>query len=305
VARAVTRRDRIVKFEGGYHGHSDGLLVAAGSGATTFGVPSSAGVPDFMARNTWILPYNDAAALEDLFLKQGPNIAAVIVEPVCGNMGVVSPDDDFLKSLCELTRRHGELLIFDEVMTGFRLAWGGAQELYGINADLTCLGKIIGGGFAVGAFGGPKEFMEMVAPLGPVYQAGTLSGNPVAMAAGLATLKVLESTRPYSALARRTAGLAASIRAAAQKRKIPVQVNQAGSMFTVFFTDQPVTSYFAATQSDTRRYATFFHALLKAGVSMPPSQFEAAFVSTAHTEAVLAKAKKAFEKALDAVARMK
>lgn len=305
LARAVTKRERIVKFEGGYHGHSDGLLVAAGSGATTFGVPSSAGVPEMLARNTWVLPYNDSDALEDIFRKQGPNIAAVIVEPVCGNMGVVSPLPIFLQTLRRLTKQHGAMLIFDEVMTGFRIGWGGAQGLFQISPDLTCLGKIIGGGFPVGAVGGPKKWMEQLAPLGPVYQAGTLSGNPVAMAAGVALLSYLKSKKPYAALRKRTAALADSIEKSAKAAGVPVQVNRCESMFTVFFSDAPVHSYFDAVQSDTKRYARFFHALLDRGVYLPPSQFEAAFVSTAHDAAVIEQAQSAFRDALAEVAQPK
>ena len=301
LARAVTQRERILKFEGGYHGHSDGLLVAAGSGATTFGVPSSAGVPEMLARSTWVLPFNDIASLESIFRTQGPNIAAVMVEPVCGNMGVVAPHPLFLEKLRKLTSKYGAILIFDEVMTGFRLGWRGAQGLTNITPDITCLGKIIGGGFPVGAFGGPRRFMEMLAPLGPVYQAGTLSGNPIAMTAGLATLQTLKSKNPYASLRKKTEDLAQFIRSAGRKRQIPVQVNQVGSMFTVFFNDQPVNSYFSAIQSDTNRYASFFHALLSRGISMPPSQFEAAFISTSHSDSVLDKAKKIFEKALEAM----
>jgi glutamate-1-semialdehyde 2,1-aminomutase len=302
LARAWTNRVRIAKFEGGYHGHSDSLLVAAGSGATTFGVPSSAGVPDVLAKNTWVLPYNDVEALENLFLKQGPNIAAVIVEPVCGNMGVVTPEPAFLNALVQTAKKYGALLIFDEVMTGFRLASGGAQELFRVTPDLTCLGKIIGGGFPVGAVGGKKEIMDLLAPTGAVYQAGTLAGNPVAMAAGIATLKALRNEKPYAALDKATAHLAQALRASAQKHGVPVQVNQIGSMFTVFFTASKVSSYFQATQSNTKRYGTFFHALLDRGVYMPPSQFEAAFVSTAHTPAVMEKAREAFDAAFGAVA---
>ena len=302
LARAWTKRVRIVKFEGGYHGHSDGLLVAAGSGATTFGVPSSAGVPDFLAKNTWVLPFNDIDALENLFLRQGINVAAVIVEPVCGNMGVVVPDKGFLEALVKLCKKNGSLLIFDEVMTGFRLAWGGAQEMFGLTPDLTCLGKIIGGGFPVGAFGGRKDVMDKLAPLGPVYQAGTLSGNPVAMAAGIAVLNELKSKKPYDALEKATVDLCASIRESARKAGVAVQVNQCGSMFTVFFRAGRVSNYFEATQSDTKRFAAFFHALLDRGVYMPPSQFEAAFVSTAHTPAIMAEAKDAFAAALTVAA---
>jgi glutamate-1-semialdehyde 2,1-aminomutase len=299
LSRAYTRRVRIVKFEGAYHGHSDSLLVAAGSGATTFGVPSSAGVPEFLAQNTWVLPYNDTEALDELFVKQGPNIAAVIIEPVAGNMGVVKPNDEFLGLLTQLCRHHGALLIFDEVMTGFRLGWGGAQALFGVKPDLTCFGKIIGGGFPVGAFGGRKDIMEQVAPMGPVYQAGTLSGNPVAMSAGVALLAELKKTRPYERLEQTTSELAAFIRATAAANKIQVQVNQVGSMFTVFFNDAPVTNYLQATASSTRQYAQFFHALLKRGVYFPPSQFEAAFVSIAHTPTVIDTVEKAFAGAFE------
>ncbi len=303
LARAVTKRARILKFEGGYHGHVDELLVSAGSGATTFGVPSSAGVPESVAKNTWVLPYNDVEQIEDLFARQGPNIAAVILEPVCGNMGVVSPSKEFLHAVTALTRRHGALLIFDEVMTGFRLGWGGAQGLFKIKPDLTCLGKIIGGGFPVGAFGGRKDLMEQIAPLGPVYQAGTLSGNPMAMAAGLATLKALKKKPPYEALEKTTADLASFLRAEAKKKKVPVQVNQVGSMFTVFFNPGPVTSYLSATDSDTKKFAVFFQSLLKNGVSMPPSQYEAAFVSTEHSAEIVNEAKAAFSKAFAEVAK--
>jgi glutamate-1-semialdehyde 2,1-aminomutase len=235
-------------------------------------------------------------------VRQGINVAAVIVEPVCGNMGVVVPEKSFLEALVRLCKKHGSLLIFDEVMTGFRLAWGGAQEMFGLTPDITCLGKIIGGGFPVGALGGRKEIMDKLAPLGPVYQAGTLSGNPVAMAAGVAVLSELKAKPPYPALEKATADLCAFIRESALKSKVLVQVNQCGSMFTVFFTSRKVDGYFAATQSDTKRFAAFFHALLERGVYMPPSQFEAAFVSTAHTPAVMAEAKKAFAAALAAAA---
>jgi glutamate-1-semialdehyde 2,1-aminomutase len=290
LSRAVTKRDRLLKFAGGYHGHSDSLLVSAGSGATTFGVPSSAGVPKILAQYTWVLPFNDSDALEEIFRTQGPNIAAAIVEPVAGNMGLVRPDAGFLQKLRQLCTKYGTMLIFDEVMTGFRLGLGGVQGLYEVTPDITCLGKIIGGGFPVGAFGGPEKIMKMVTPLGPVYQAGTLSGNPIAMAAGLATLKSLAGKPPYAALEKATKAFLAPLIATAAKLKIPVQVNQIGSMFTVFFNDDPVTDYFSALQSDLPRYSKFFHAALKRGVYFPPSQFEAAFISTAHTPAVLKRA---------------
>ncbi|MCG3204517.1 MAG: Glutamate-1-semialdehyde 2,1-aminomutase [Elusimicrobia bacterium] len=303
LARAVTKRARILKFEGSYHGHSDGLLVSAGSGATTFGVPSSQGVPDFLAKNTWVLPYNDVEALDVLFTTQGINIAAVILEPVCGNMGVVEPSKEFLNALSKLTKEYGSLLIFDEVMTGFRLGWSGAQGLFNMKPDLTCLGKIIGGGFPVGAFGGRRELMEQIAPMGPVYQAGTLSGNPIAMSAGLATLKSLKSLKPYKTLEKITSDLAVFLRNEGKKKKIPIQVNQVGSMFTVFFTSGVVDSYLSAMESDTKAYATFFNSLLEQGVSMPPSQFEAAFVSTEHDAKVMDQAKKIFSEAFSKVAR--
>lgn len=302
LARGYTKRVRIVKFEGCYHGHDDSLLVAAGSGATTFGVPSSAGVPEVLAKNTWVLPYNDGPALEDLFQKQGPNIAAVIVEPICGNMGVVAPDPEFLDTMATLAERHGALLIFDEVMTGFRVAWGGAQTIFNMEPDLTCLGKIIGGGLPVGALGGRADIMDNLAPLGPVYQAGTLSGNPLAMAAGLATLEELKKTKPYEALRDATTKLTEFIRKSAKSNGVTVQVNQAGSMFTVFFTGQPVRSYLEAMECNTGKYGRFFNALLDHGVYFPPSQFEAAFVSTAHTPDVMKKVEQAVGAAFRAVA---
>jgi len=295
LARGYTGRRLIVKFAGCYHGHSDGLLVSAGSGAATFGHPTSAGVPREIARLTLVLPYNDATRVRKAFRSHGRDIAAVIVEPVAGNMGVVPPEKQFLRVLREETKRHGALLVFDEVITGFRLAWGGAQTVYGVRPDLTCLGKIVGGGFPVGAFGGAAKIMRRLAPLGPVYQAGTLSGNPVAMAAGIATLELLRRTRPYASLARQTARLSAGIGALAAPRGLAVTVNRVGSMFTVFFTDRPVRDGFSAMRSDARRYARFFQGLLKRGVYFPPAQLEAAFVSCAHTAADL-------EKTLTAVA---
>ncbi|MBK8575285.1 MAG: glutamate-1-semialdehyde 2,1-aminomutase [Elusimicrobia bacterium] len=283
LARGYTGRSLIVKFAGCYHGHGDSLLVSAGSGALTLGHPTSAGVPKELARLTIVLPYNDPAALAQAFKKWGEKIAAVIVEPVVGNMGVVLPTGEFQKALQRLPRLHGALLIVDEVMTGFRLARGGAQELLGLRADLTCFGKIIGGGFPVGAFGGAKRIMEKLAPLGPVYQAGTLSGNPVAMAAGAATLSILKSDPPYTLLRDRTDDLVHGIRAVARRRNVSVIVNAVGSMFTVFFTKGPVTDLVSAEKSDTRAYGKFFHGLLKRGVYFPPSQFEACFVSAVHT----------------------
>lgn len=303
LARGYTRRDRILKFAGGYHGHSDSLLVAAGSGATTFGVPSSAGVPEILARCTWVLPFNNTQKLEELFRTQGPNIAAVILEPVCGNMGVVRPTEEFLQALRRLTTQSNTVLIFDEVMTGFRLGPSGAQGLFGITPDLTCLGKIIGAGFPVGVFGGKKEIMDLLAPLGPVYQAGTLSGNPVAMAAGLALLKELKKQNPFKHLDRITENLCGKIKEMAAAHKIAVQINQVGSMFTVFFSNEPVTNYFSALLANKKHYATFFHALLDQGVYFPPSQFEAAFVSTAHDDLLMKKTATAIDKAFQEVAK--
>ena len=283
LARGFTGRSLIVKFAGCYHGHGDSLLVSAGSGALTLGHPTSAGVPKELARLTIVLPYNDPAALAQAFKKWGKKIAAVIVEPVVGNMGVVLPTVEFLKALQSVPRQHGALLIVDEVMTGFRLARGGAQELLGLRADISCFGKIIGGGFPVGAFGGTKRIMENLAPLGPVYQAGTLSGNPAAMAAGAATLSILKSHPPYRLLRDRTEDLAKGIRAVARRRNVDVTVNVVGSMFTVFFAKGPVTDLVSGEKSDTFAYGKFFHGLLKRGVYFPPSQFEASFVSAAHS----------------------
>ncbi|MBL8024000.1 MAG: glutamate-1-semialdehyde 2,1-aminomutase [Elusimicrobia bacterium] len=283
LARGTTGRSLIVKFAGCYHGHGDSLLVSAGSGALTLGHPTSAGVPKELARLTLVLPYNDPVALAKVFSKWGKKIAAVIVEPVVGNMGVVSPSPEFQGALQNIPRRHGALLIVDEVMTGFRLAWGGAQEWLGLQADITCFGKILGGGFPVGAFGGPKRLMEKVAPLGPVYQAGTLSGNPVAMAAGAATLALLKKSPPYGALRKKTKLLTEGLRDLARRQGVEVTVNNVGSMFTVFFTPHPVTDLVSAEKSNTAAYGRFFHGLLKRGVYFPPSQFEASFVSAAHS----------------------
>jgi len=283
VARGFTRRDAIVKFEGGYHGHADSLLVKAGSGAMTFGVPDSLGVPADVARHTLTLPYNDPEAIQATFAARAGEIAAVIVEPVAGNMGVVPPAPGFLAGLREITRRHGALLIFDEVITGFRVAWGGAQELFGITPDLTCLGKIVGGGLPVGAYGGRADIMEQVAPLGEIYQAGTLSGNPLAMAAGIATLEALQAPGTYQALEGISARLAEGLAAAAARAGLATQINRVGSMLTGFFTGTPVTDYATAKTADAARYGAFFRAMLERGVSLAPSQFEAAFLSLAHT----------------------
>jgi len=287
LARGFTGRDRIVKFEGCYHGHSDSLLVKAGSGLATFGTPDSAGVPADFARNTVVVSYNDEQALTNAFEEQGDQIACVIIEPVAGNMGCVPPRPGYLKAVRDITSRHGALLIFDEVITGFRVAYGGAQELYGVKPDLTCLGKIIGGGLPVGAFGGRTDIMDRLAPLGSVYQAGTLSGNPLAVTAGLAILKLLKSTNPYVELERLGAKLELGLRSAATEAGIPATVNRVGSMLTAFFTDDPVTDWPSAKKSDTERYARFFRAMLEAGVYLAPSQFECAFVSLAHSDELI------------------
>jgi glutamate-1-semialdehyde 2,1-aminomutase len=298
VARGFTRRDAILKFEGCYHGHADSLLVKAGSGAITFGVPDSLGVPADLARYTLTLPYNDLEAVRTAFTARGSEIAAVIVEPVAGNMGVIAPHPGFLAGLREIARRHGSLLIFDEVITGFRLAWGGAQEVFGVRPDLTCLGKIVGGGLPVGVYGGRADVMEQVAPLGGIYQAGTLSGNPLAMAAGIETLTLLQAPGFYTDLETKGKRLAEGLGQAAAAARLPVQTNRVGSMLTGFFTGLPVTDYATAMRADTQRYARFFRAMLARGVSLAPSQFEAAFVSSAHTDedlvATLAAAREAF-----------
>ncbi|HET7649731.1 MAG TPA: glutamate-1-semialdehyde 2,1-aminomutase [Gammaproteobacteria bacterium] len=286
LARGYTGRDRIVKFEGCYHGHSDSLLVKAGSGALTLGVPTSPGVPAAFAQYTLTLPYNDAAAAEALFDEAGDSIACVIVEPVAGNMNCVPPAPGFLKSLRELCTRHGSVLIFDEVMTGFRVALGGAQALYGIRPDLTTLGKVIGGGMPVGAFGGRRDIMQQLAPLGPVYQAGTLSGNPVAMAAGLAMLDVVSKPDFHARLDAATARFTGGLRAAAEKAGIPLRTNQVCGMFGLFFTGAPAVGNYAQVMAcDVERFKRFFHGMLNEGVYLAPSAFEAGFMSAAHTDA--------------------
>jgi glutamate-1-semialdehyde 2,1-aminomutase len=285
LARAFTQRELILKFDGGYHGHADGLLVQAGSGPLTLGQPDSPGVPRAATSQTLSLPYNDLPAARDAFQAHPRQIAAVIVEPVAGNMGVVPPEPGFLQHLRDLTRDEGTLLIFDEVITGFRVAFGGAQEHYRVRPDLTCLGKIVGGGLPVGAYGGRGEIMQQISPLGPVYQAGTLSGNPLAMAAGLATLRLLTEPGVYEHLDRLSARLADGLCESARSAGVAYTANRVGSMFTGFFTDQPVTDYVSARRSDTRAYARFFHAMLDQGVYFAPSQFEAGFVSLAHTDA--------------------
>ncbi|SRR5579884_79432 len=300
LARAFTRRNKIIKFEGCYHGHADALLVKAGSGATTLGIPDSPGVHPDLARDTITLPFNNLKLLQKILEQEGNQIACVIVEPVPGNMGTIVPEDGYLPGLRELTRPFGIVLIFDEVMSGFRIAPGGAQERYGIRPDLTCLGKIIGGGLPVGAYGGKREIMEMVAPAGPVYQAGTLSGNPIAMAAGLATLALLKDPAVYEKLETRAAALAEGLSEAARKAHIPVQINRVASQMTLFFNQNKVTDYQTALQSDRDRFSKFFLALLEEGIYLPPSQFEAFFLSTAHSSSDIEKtieaASRAFKK---------
>jgi len=284
LARAVTGRKYVIKFEGCYHGHTDALLVKAGSGVATFGIPGSAGVPEEFVQFTLALPYNNIDRVNDAFKKLKGEIACVIVEPVVGNMGCVPPAPQFLDGLRYLTSRDDALLIFDEVMTGFRVAFGGAQELYGTRPDLTTLGKIIGGGLPVGAYGGPAEFMDQVAPLGPMYQAGTLSGNPLAMAAGLATLRHLHDNRElYGRLDRAAATLVDMVADAAHQAGVAVTANRVGSMFTWFFTGEPVTDWDSAAKSDTALFGKFHRAMLEEGIWLPPSQFEAAFLSAAHS----------------------
>jgi glutamate-1-semialdehyde 2,1-aminomutase len=284
-ARGFTGRRKIVKFDGCYHGHADSLLVAAGSGVATLGLPGSKGVPEGTVADTLVLPFNDVSALEQVFTARKGEIAAVIVEPVCGNMGCVAPREGYLQSLREITRREGTVLIFDEVMTGFRLARGGAQQVYGIVPDLTCLGKIVGGGLPAAAYGGRGEIMDVVAPLGPVYQAGTLSGNPLAMAAGIAQLDLLEAPGTYERLEALSARLHAGLAGAVRDAGTTACLNRVGSMITLFFCAGPVVDYATAKASDTARFGRFFHAMLSRGVYLPPAQFEAAFVSLAHTEA--------------------
>ena len=284
LARGCTGREKIIKFIGCYHGHVDHMLVAAGSGAMTFGAPSSPGVPKDFTKHTILLPYNDPEMLEKAFDKYGDKIAAVIVEPVAGNMGVVTPKKNFLKAIRKMCTKNKSLLIFDEVITGFRLRYGSVQELFGVKAELTCLGKIIGGGFPIGACCGRAKLMDNLAPQGKVYQAGTLSGNPVCVAAGIATLKLLKSQNPYPSRARATEKLCDSISQALEEKNVEYTINRIGSMFTLFFNPGPVTDYASAIKSDTAKYAKFFTAMLKAGVYLPPSQFEACFVSTEHKQ---------------------
>lgn len=299
VARAYTQREKVLKFEGCYHGHSDGLLVRAGSGATTLGIPDSPGVPQDFAKYTLTAPYNDLEGVKKIFAKEATHLACVIVEPIAANMGVIPPAEGFLEGLRQLTQEHGVVLIFDEVISGFRVSYGGAQTLYRTRPDLTCLGKIIGGGLPVGAYGGKREIMEMVAPSGPVYQAGTLSGNPVAMAAGIATLEALSQPGVYEDLEEKSKHLFEGLVDAAQKAMVPIYPTRIGSLLCLFFTNEKVTNYMLAKRSDTSAFKRFFSAMLEEGVYLPPSQFESLFLSTAHShhdiEHTLKAAKNAFK----------
>lgn len=300
LARAATGRSRIIKTDGGYHGHADSFLVSAGSGVATLAIAGSPGVPDTLAALTTVVPYNDAAALEDAFRRFPGEVAAFVLEPVAANMGVVPPRAGYLEAARELATRHGALLVFDEVITGFRLSPGGAQELYRVIPDLTILGKILGGGLPVGAYGGRRDLMEKVAPSGSVYQAGTLSGNPLAMAAGIAMLREIGRRPPYEELERKSAHLESAIRGAIRGAGAEDRVTwqRAGSLSTLFFTAGPVTDFAAARRSDTARYAVFFHAMRERGIFLPPAQFEAWFVSTAHTDADLSRTARAVEESL-------
>jgi glutamate-1-semialdehyde 2,1-aminomutase len=289
LARGFTRRDKIIKFDGCYHGHADSLLVKAGSGALTFGHPDSAGIPADFAKYTIVLPYNDPEAVRAAFAANKNEIAAIIVEPVPGNAGLYLPKENYLQSLREITQANGALLIFDEVMTGFRLARGGAQERFKITPDLTCLGKIIGGGLPVGAFGGRADIMDLLAPLGPVYQAGTLSGNPIAMAAGITGLEELRDGGAHCRLEELGEQLESGLRDAAKSANIPMRVNACGSMFCAYFTGEPVHNLADAMKSDRARFAKYFHGMLEQGIYLAPSQFEAGFISTAHTAADMEK----------------
>jgi glutamate-1-semialdehyde 2,1-aminomutase len=299
LARAFTKRNKIIKFEGCYHGHADALLVKAGSGATTLGIPDSPGVPPDLARDTLTLPFNNLKEVQKTLEREGNQIACLIVEPVPGNMGIVEPHNGYLPGLRELTKPFGIVLIFDEVMSGFRVAYGGAQQRYGVRPDLTCLGKIIGGGLPVGAYGGKREIMELIAPAGPVYQAGTLSGNPLAMAAGLATLTLIEDGQVYERLETRAAALEKGLLEAARSAGVAARINRVGSEMTLFFTREEVVDYATAKRSDSAAFGKFFLAMLERGVYLPPSQFEAFFLSTAHTlsdiDKTVAAARQAFK----------
>jgi glutamate-1-semialdehyde 2,1-aminomutase len=302
LARGFTGRDMIVKFAGCYHGHADSLLVKAGSGAMTFGVPDSPGVPAELARHTLTVPFNNLAAVRQALEQYSGQVACVIVEPAAGNMGLVPPEPGFLEGLRQVTHEHGTLLIFDEVITGFRVAYGGMQTLYNIEPDLTALGKVIGGGLPVGAYGGRREIMERMSPVGPVYQAGTLSGNPLAMAAGIATLELLRAAPPYAVLAERTAFLVQQTERAAQRYGVPVYITSLGSMFTVFFSSKPIHNYDDASTCDIPTFRRYFAAMLHAGIYLAPSQFETGFLSMAHTDEDIDITLRAGAAALQAVA---
>jgi glutamate-1-semialdehyde 2,1-aminomutase len=302
LARGFTGRDMIVKFAGCYHGHADSLLVKAGSGAMTFGVPDSPGVPAELARHTLTVPFNNLAAVRQALEQHPGQVACVIVEPAAGNMGLVPPEPSFLEGLRQVTREQGTLLIFDEVITGFRVAYGGMQTLYNIEPDLTALGKVIGGGLPVGAYGGRREIMERMSPVGPVYQAGTLSGNPLAMAAGIATLELLRAAPPYAVLAERTAFLVQQTERAAQRYGVPVYITSLGSMFTVFFSSKPIHNYDDASTCDIPTFRRYFAAMLHAGIYLAPSQFETGFLSMAHTDEDIDITLRAGAAALQAVA---
>lgn len=304
LARAFTGREKIVKFDGCYHGHADSLLVQAGSGVATLGIPGSPGVPEVLARLTLSLPFNDGAAIEAAFARYGADIAAVIVEPVPGNMGVVLPQPGYLETLRRVTRERGALLIFDEVMTGFRVGMGGAQSVYGIVPDLTCLGKIIGGGLPVGAYGGRKDIMGLVAPEGPVYQAGTLSGNPLAMAAGLATLRILRDTDPYPELDRRSERLFSGLARAAEAAGIPLTLQRRGSMGSFYFSRGPIGDFASAKASDQERFIRFYQGMLARGIYLAPSAFEATFISTAHEEALITRTIEAAGEVVNSLSRL-
>lgn len=301
LARGYTGRDKIIKFEGGYHGHADGLLVKAGSGAATLGVPDSPGVPADYAKNTITVPFNDLEEVKTVTEAEAENIACIIVEPLPGNMGVIPPEEGFLEGLRSLCTEKGIVLIFDEVMSGFRVAYGGAQEVFGVAPDLTCLGKVIGGGLPVGAYGGKREIMQEIAPSGPVYQAGTLSGNPLAMTAGIETLKILSRPGAYEQLEKRSAQLADGLKEIAHRSGIPTYSTRVGAMFCTFFTDKKVIDYQSARSSDTERFGRFFLSMLENGVNLAPSQFEAAFMSLAHTEEDVEKTLEAAEKSFSAL----
>jgi glutamate-1-semialdehyde 2,1-aminomutase len=301
LARAATQREILVKFSGGYHGHADSVLIKAGSGTLSLAAPDSAGVPSVLAQRTRVLPYNDLDALKDLFRREGQSIAAVIVEPVAANMGVVLPRQGFLEEIRTLTAQHSAVLIFDEVITGFRVAYGGAQALYSVAPDLTCLGKVVGGGLPLAVYGGRRDLMEWVAPLGPVYQAGTLAGNPLAVSAGIATLKQLKEKSPYKILEKLAADFVADIEDVARQVGCNMRINRAGSMWTPFFTNAPVVDLTSVQRSNGPLYASFFQQMLLRGVYLPPSPYEASFISTAHTKGLLNRTVEIIEKVLKTI----